>query len=207
VDSPESRDTDSGNAAFPRPASRWDRLFTDFEAELDAVADAEFVVEVADRTRREFAAVHLTDRLRAAVKRQLAVAVDVGGGLTVAGVLSEVGPDWMMLSTEIGGARILIPTEAVLMLRNLPPIAYAAGSEGIVAERFDVRMVLRRLARDRAVAAVVLRSGETVQGTLDRVGADFLDLATHDVDQPRRSAAVRDLRTIALRGIALLRIQ
>jgi hypothetical protein len=52
---------------------------------------------------------------------------------------------------------------------------------------------------------VVLRDGSTLGGTLDRVGADFVELAQHGTGEARREAAVRGARLLPLEGLALLR--
>jgi len=45
-----------------------------------------------------------------------------------------------------------------------------------------------------------------VHGTIDRVGRDHFDLATHESGRPRRQSAVVDYRTIPLQQVLLLRL-
>ena len=54
-----------------------------------------------------------------------------------------------------------------------------------------MRTVLRGLVRRRCYVRAGLRSGETLGGTLDAVGADHVELAAHDADVPRRPGQVR----------------
>jgi hypothetical protein len=61
------------------------------------------------------------------------------------------------------------------------------------------------LARDRAGVSVVLRDASTLSGTLDRVGADHVDVAEHAPGEARRAAAVRQVRVVPLMALALLR--
>ncbi|MGI8647060.1 MAG: hypothetical protein DLM55_03480 [Acidimicrobiales bacterium] len=200
----------ASGAVSPPGGQRWNRLFTDLESELTAVEDAEFAAEVADRTRRELATVRLVDRLRAAIGSELVVTVDSAGPSTVSGVLRDVGADWALLATAAGnqlGARVLLPLAAVMTLRGLPFAAAAPGSEGHVAARYDMRMVLRRLMRDRAVLTLVLRSGDAVLGRLDRVGADCMDVTTQESGERRVPRSPRHAQTIPCAALALVRLE
>ena len=71
--------------------------------------------------------------------------------------------------------------------------------------RLDLRRALRGLARDRSVVQVVLDDGVVLAGTLDRVGVDYVELAEHPADQPRRPEAVQGVRAVVLETIAVVR--
>jgi hypothetical protein len=183
-------------------AMRWRALFDDLEAQAEALAQGELETEVRDRLRRETSLLRLLDRLTPSVGA--ALQVHVHGPGVVTGVLQAAGSDWLLLE-EPGGHELLVPALAVLSVSGLGPRAQAPGSEGEVGRRLDLRWALRGLARDRAGLSVVLRDGLVLSGTLDRVGADFVELAEHGTGEARRSGAVRAVRLLPLEGLALLR--
>jgi hypothetical protein len=177
---------------------RWDRFFDDLHGQWEAAERAELAAEVADRTRSEAARHALTDRLRPSVGSPVTVAVL--GGATLTGVLGGVGPDWLALAESSGSA--LIPLGSVLRVRGLDR---AAAAPSRVGRRLGLRYALRGLAQDRRGVTVLLVDGSTVTGTLDRVGADHVELAGHPVDEPRRPAAVRDVWVVPFSALAAVR--
>lgn len=183
-------------------AVRWEALFADLEGQL-AAADAQALAdEVSDRSRRELGRLGLADRARGAVGAELTVGLPAGG--TATGRLARVGPDWLLLDGE-GGGELLVPTASADWVLGLPGTAADPGSVSAVQARLGLGFVLRGIARDRSVLRVHLRDGAVLTGTIDRVGADFLDLAEHPADEPRRASAVRAVRTVALHAVALVR--
>jgi hypothetical protein len=181
---------------------RWERLFDDVEAQLEAADRAELAGEVADRTRREIARLRLVDRLRAGIGAELQLSVAGVGALR--GRLQRVGEGWLLLQPEAGLVALVL-RDAVLAIGGLPALAVEPGSEGPVLSRLDIGHALRVVARDRAPVSVQLRDGSSLDGTLDRVGADFADLALHPAGEARRDAAVRSVRTVTFEGMALVR--
>ena len=181
---------------------RWKALFDDLEAQVDAADRAELEGEVRDRSRREGGLVPAVDRLRAAVGSPLAVTVGAGGPLR--GTLVDAGVDWLLME-EHPGRDVLVPLAAVLAVAGLT--RRAATPLDRVGRRLDLRWALRGLARDRAPLEVQLRDGSLLVGTLDRVGADHVDLAEHPPGELRRAGAVRGVRLLPLPALVLLRAQ
>ncbi len=181
---------------------RWRGLFDDLEAQFDQVEAQELAGEVADRTRREAALVRLFDRLRSAIGAR--VGAEVLGSGVLRGRLVDVGPDWLLLE-EDAGRELLVPLVAVLGLTGLGAGSAVPGSEGAVARRLDLSWALRGLARSRTGVALVLVDGAVVTGTLDRVGADHLDVAEHGLGEARRAGAVRQVRLVPLTAVAVVR--
>ena len=185
---------------------RWEALFADLEAQWEAAEDAELAAEVADRSRRELGYLRLLDRLRPAVG--LRVRIDVAGlpgqRAVLVGRLIGLGVDWLLAADEQNGAETLVPVRSVLAVRGLAGQSAHPGHEGRVGARLDLRHMLRGIARDRSECLLVLVDGRTISGTLDRIGADFVDLAEHAPGEFRRPRDVGGCM-VPLAAIALLR--
>lgn len=181
---------------------RWQRLFADLQAEFDEAEVAAERAEDASRRRVETGAVRLVDRLAGARDRPLTLRCSGAGDVT--GVLVEVGADWLLL-TDDSRREVLVATATVRTVAGLGRATAPAEDAGPVRARLDLRRALRGLARDRSVVQVVLDDGAAYVGTVDGVGADHVELAEHAADQPRRAAAVRGVRAIALPAVAVVR--
>lgn len=182
---------------------RWEELFADLDAEFEALESAELAAEVSDRTRRELARIRLVDRLRAVEGGPIAATLGAfDDGQTVTGQLLDVGPDWMLVGRADIPFEVLIPLTAVSSLTGLRSGAAEPGSEGHVRARLGLAHVLRGIARDRAPVRLGIRGGgPALTGTIDRVGADYLDLAEHATDEPRRASSVQAQRTVPFTAI------
>ena len=181
---------------------RWEALFGDLEAQFDEADAVEFAAEVSDRTRREYALIRLVDRLRPAQGHR--VGVRVWGLGAVEGDVAAVGADWVLL-VEPGGREALVPSSAIVSVAGLGALSATPHSEGEVAARLRLGVVLRALARDRSAVTIGYVDGATSTGTIDRVGADFVEVAEHPAAEARRPATVRAVRTIPFAGLAVVR--
>ncbi|GEA83473.1 hypothetical protein CWIS_00645 [Cellulomonas sp. A375-1] len=149
---------------------RWEALFADLEAGLDAAAAQDLRDEVAELTRAERAQVRLADRLRAS--RATPLRLVLRDGQSVDGVVVDTAPQWVLLAPD-PVRRALVPVPAVTAVVGLAP--YAAPSAGEVERRLALGHALRALARDRT-AVRVDADGVSVSGRLERVGADHVDV-------------------------------
>jgi hypothetical protein len=174
---------------------RWDSLFADLEAAAEAERRREYEAEVAEQARAEFAAVQLVDRLRAHVGQPLSCGLREG--IRLEGVLGDVGPQWLLLGNAAG--EVLVPVASLLWVEGLGRAV--AAPTGEVGRRVGLGVVLRRLAIQRVPVRLALPTGGQVTGTIDRVGADHLDLAVHAPDTPRRPTAVRAVRAVPMSSL------
>jgi len=181
---------------------RWDDLFDDLEAQLAELEHADDAGEIAERARAEVSKFRLVDRLRPAFGHRIAVTLI--GGHRVEGTVTSVGQAWMLVR-EDRGPEVLLPYLAVASVSGLGSLTAVPGSEGKVAARLTIGHALRVIARDRAAVVVGLADGTLLTGTLDRVGADFFEMAEHPVDEARRPGAVAGVRTVTYSGLALVR--
>ena len=175
---------------------RWSRLFADLEAQLEAAERADRAAESAELRRLELSRVTLVERLGGGLGAVVSLAVE--GADVLSGGLTQVGADWLLLDSPAGG-ETLVALAAVTSATGLA--AGSAPPADEVDRRLGLGAVLRRLARDRAAVTVVARTGAVFTGTIDRVGADFLDLAEHAADRQRRATDVRQVRTIAFAAL------
>ena len=181
---------------------RWQQLFADLSAQFEEEEAAAERGESASRARAEVGALRLADRLGGALGQP--VVLSCRGAGRVAGVLTDAGVDWLLLEDDRGTEHLVatsvVTTVAGLGRRTALPV------EGSAARvRPDLRRALKGLARDRAVVQLVLDDGDVLTGTVDRVGADYLELAEHAADEPRRVEAVRGVRAVVLTAVAVAR--
>ena len=195
---------------------RWERLFDDLEAQLSSDETRELAAEVADRTRRERALVGLHERFAAAADRTV-VEIRVAGVGLLRGLVTGSGPDWVLLdhrveaalsvvsATGSGAAHVdrpvLVATQAIRSVTGLG----GAEPTGAVATGVGLGSALRAVSRDRAVVDVVDVDGAVVTGTIDSVGQDYLEVAEHSADLPRRTENVLAVRAIPFAGVAMVR--
>lgn len=179
---------------------RWERLFDDLAAQLDEHRLAERFGEVAERTRLEVGRLALVDRLRQAIGQR--VSLTIGTEVALRCEVRSVGVDWLVVVDDRDAQR-LVMLSAIVAIGQLGTAVAAprtrAGEH--IAQRLDARHALRAIARDRSGVRVLSAFGVSLSGTIDRVGADFIDLAIHPLSEPRprRPTAVQ---AIAISAIA-----
>ena len=181
---------------------RWQQLFADLQAQFEAEEAAAEQAESASRARAEVGALGIADRLRGALG--LPVALACGGAGVVTGTLVDVGADWLLVEDD-GARQCLVALAAVRSVSGLSRRTAVPENVGPVRGQLNLRRALRGLARDRSAVQIVLDDGGVLSGTLDRVGADYVELAEHAADLPRRAEAVQGVRAVVIAGIAVVR--
>lgn len=178
---------------------RWNELFADLEAQLQFGQWQAVEQDAAELTRGLWAEIRLIDRLRGALGQQ--VRLMLADGRVLICRLEVVGPSW------IGGigetAALLVTREAILAVdadlqrATIPRKPLQAGPSMVA--------IYRMLARRREPVQILARNGQLLaEGTIDRVGADHVDVALHARDEFRRGAALRGMRTIPFDAIQML---
>jgi hypothetical protein len=177
---------------------RLDALFEDLESQFDALQEGDLYGEVADRIRTEVGKITVLDRLRGAV--DTVVRIELAGTEPLQGLLTRVGKDCLLI--EAGREEWLIPVGALVAVHRLGP--WAEPAVGAVAGKLGLAHLLRGIARDRSPVTVFC-GGIPVTGTIDRVGADFLEVAEHPLDAPRRRSEVYNVRLIPTQALQAVR--
>lgn len=150
-------------------------LLDDLEQQAEALYDRERDLDLADRSRAEYAAVTLSGRLLASVGSE--VAVDVRGVGRVEGVLDRVGDGWCLVHGS--GQDWLLRTAAVSLvrgasLRAVPDVAWSP------VTRLGLGSALRRLADAGERCLFHLVDATVHEGVPVRVGADFVEARSAD---------------------------
>ena len=181
---------------------RWEQLFADLEAQAHAVAQHERATEAGELARAEVARLRLVDRLGPAVGT--VVSVRCPGGVSITGVAVRVGPDWLLID-EQNGREVVVRLGAVLTVGGLGRTSSSPDRVDRVGARLGLASVLRGLARDRSPVRLHLVDATMVDGSLDRVGADFVEVAVHPAAEYRRRTDVREVQTVPHPAIAAVR--
>jgi hypothetical protein len=162
-----------GQAHVGRLVSWDEQLFSlldDLEQQAEAAFDAERDLELADRSRAEYAQVSLASRLMASLDHDLVLEV-LGVG-RIEGALQRVGTGWCLLHGR--GQDWIVRHEAIALVhdasrRSVPEVAWSP------VTRLGLGSALRRLADagERCLFHIVDASHHDLLVT--RVGQDFVE--------------------------------
>jgi hypothetical protein len=193
---------------------RWDRFFEDLEDQLDSEWEAERAALDTEAERLRLSRVALRERLSelggGADADAPTLGWDLCGDVAFSARVSVVGADWVGVETA-GDRSGVIPLASVSaiglghadLLRSARP--RESGRPGLT-ERMTLGFVLRDLSRRRVPVTVTTTGGRSLVGTIDRAGADHLDLALHDPGSPRRADAVQGHRLVPFAAVSWVRV-
>lgn len=181
---------------------RWDDLFADLEAQAALLAQRERADEVGERSRIEVGRLAAIDRLRPA--EGAIVSVTVLGGERIDGILRRVGAQWLLIEERVGREAV-VALSAVLTVAGLSRWSADSSGVGAVESRLGLASALRGMARDRASVRVHLVDSHELDGTIDRVGSDYFELARHARGELRRRGEVRSVALVLNRSVAVIR--
>lgn len=189
----------------------WDRLFEDLEGQLAAEWEAERAVLDAESERLRIAKLALRTRLRRLEHDAALIGLHLADGTRLPVRIHAVGSDWIAAQRVEAGGALIVPLAAISSVETahgalLSTLEDAAPPPDALRERMTLGFLLRDLARRRTPLHLALRDGEKLHGTVDRAGADHLDLALHDTGQSRRAHAVRAFRLIPFDAIVFARV-
>ena len=177
-------------------AARFDALLAGIVAEAEASDAAALDADIADVERAARAETHVLDRLRA----QQHLTVELAGGALVSGMVATVGRDVVVIAAEDGDGAV--PVWGIAAIVNPGQGTRLAQS---ASERLGLASVARAWARQRCVVRVMRIGAAPLDGTVDAVGVDHLELAEHDPGEPRHPQAVRRQVLIPLGAISAMR--
>jgi hypothetical protein len=131
------------------------------------------------------------------------VTVHLGEETPLTGVVVVGHSDFFVLRTDTD--------EHLVRLGQHVSLAFAAQARrplgpapAGLARCFTLMLALRGLARRREPVRVRLVDGSRVDGTIEAVGSDYLEIAEHDPGEARRATAVRARRFVSLEAVGLV---
>lgn len=192
---------------------RWDRFFEDLEDQLDSEWEAERAALDTEAERLRLARIPVRDRLVVLTEAgDVSLGIELTDGTTLSGVVTRVGSDWLAVSVEDGSSGVvwIVPFTAVATMalgtKDLLDSVRSAHPGGALAQRMSLGFVVRDLVRRRIPVTVRLVTGRVLSGTIDRAGADHLDLALHEVGAVRRADQLRGFRIVPFPAVAAMRM-
>lgn len=189
----------------------WDHLFDDLEGQLASEWEAERAALDAESERLRISKLDLRDRLRALCAQASVVVIDLGDGERLHATARTMGADWLAVTSGDDSRPLIVPIAAITAMGTdrgslLGSLDVSAPLAPLRA-RMTLGFVLRDLAQRRVSVTLALRDGTLLHGTIDRAGADHLDLALHDADQPRRTSTVRGFRIVPFPSLRWVRAE
>jgi hypothetical protein len=174
------------------------RVFDDLETEFEAGLRREAEQETRAAVRAELGATVLWEQLARRVDSEL---VAFAGPRTLRGSIAASYPELLVLRAADGAEHLIRYGPAISFALPAEPPALQP-TPGPAVRRYQFTLALRELARRREPVRVALVDGTDVDGTIEAVGSDYLEVAEHDPGEARRRAAVRARRFVGFAAVA-----
>jgi hypothetical protein len=195
---------------------RWDRFFEDIEDQLASEWEAERLALETEAERLRLSRLALRERLEALIPADAeapALALELSDGTALRAPLAGLGADWLLAApwgSRSGAA--LVPLTSVVsigmphaeLLRSARPTNPPPSSA--VSRRATFGFAVRDLVRRRCGVTVHAVGERSLSGTIDRAGADHLDLAVHDAGGVRRTAEVNGYRMVPFSALVWIAV-
>jgi hypothetical protein len=173
------------------------RLFDDLEAAFEAGLRREAEQEALAAVRAELGTTVLWEQLARRVGAQTTV---LAGARVLRGINVASYPEFLVLRGDDGTEHLVRYGPAVSIALPAEPLGLQPTSTPS-ARRYQFTLALRELARRREPVRIELADAGGVDGTIEAVGSDYLEVAEHDPGEARRRAAVRSRRFIGFAAV------
>jgi hypothetical protein len=173
------------------------RVFEELEAEFDAGLRREAEQEALAAVRAELGATVLWEQLARRIGAETAV---TAGGQTFRGSIIASYPEFLVVRASDGGEH-LIRYGSMFSLSMAPEAPDLRPAPTAAARRYQFALALRELARRREPVRISLSDGAVLDGTVEAVGSDYLEVAEHDPGEARRRSAVRARRFVGFAAV------
>jgi hypothetical protein len=173
------------------------RVFDELEAEFEAGLRREADQETMAAVRAELGSTVLWEQLARRLGTDM---VAIAGDRVLRGSAVASYPEFLVLRADDGAEHLIPygPAVSVVLPAEPPPLRPTPGP---AVRRYQLALALRELARRRDPVRVDLGDGTSVDGTIEAVGSDYLEIAEHDPGEARRRAAVRARRFVGFAAI------
>ena len=177
------------------PAMR--RVFEELEAEFEAGLRREAEQETVAALRAGIGETVLWEQL---ARRAGTHAIAHAGTRRFRGIVVASYPEFLVLHDGDGTEHLVCygPATSVALPAEAATLQPAPAA---TARRYRLSLALRELARRREPVRVELVDGGRVDGTIEAVGSDYLELAEHDPGEARRRRAVKARRFLGLAAV------
>jgi hypothetical protein len=173
------------------------RVFDELEAEFEAGLRREAEQETVAAVRAELGSTVLWEQLARRLGTDM---VAIAGGRVLRGSAVASYPEFLVLRADDGAEHLVRygPAVSIVLPAEPPPLRPTPGP---AVRRYQLALALRELARRRDPVRVDLGDGTSVDGTIEAVGGDYLEIAEHDPGEARRRAAVRARRFVGFAAV------